>query len=339
MRQRNILKIIFSTLAVLLLFTVSMSPMAIVAQAQDQSASSAITVIGEGTKLPGFDAGHPSQAYQAGASNITSAMFYVMDFLKYIIGSIAVGMIIISAMKLIFAGKQIDEVYPKQKEQIKYAIFGLIMIIIADSLVRQVLFGDAGEVYSTSSSLMAAGDRGNAQIRGIYTFIQFLVASVAVLFFVIAGIRLVFSSGNPDNLTKAKKQMLWSGVGLIIAGISEFVVKGIIFPDQGTRLPDLNAANHLIVRITNFASGFIATLSVIMLIYAGYLYVISIGGDKIEKAKKVITGAIIGILVSMAAFGFVNTFVKVEPLTNVPTTQIPEVTGNTGVTSTASNGQ
>jgi hypothetical protein len=57
-----------------------------------------------------------------------------------------------------------------------------------------------------------------------------------------------------------------------------------------------------------------------MLIYAGYLYTISLGKDGLDKAKTIVKGAIIGLLVAMAAFGLVNTFVKVEPLTGPATT-------------------
>jgi len=108
--------------------------------------------------------------------------------------------------------------------------------------------------------------------------------------------------------------MTWSVVGIILAGISELVVKDIIFPAQGTKLSDINRARVLIVNLTNFISGFLATIAVTMIIYAGYLYVVSAGGDSAGKAKKVLTGAIIGLLVAMGAFGLINTFIKVEPL-------------------------
>ena len=49
--------------------------------------------------------------------------------------------------------------------------------------------------------------------------------------------------------------------------------------------------------------------------YAGYLYVIAAGNEtQVGKAKKALIGAIIGLIIAMAAFGIVNTVVKLEPI-------------------------
>lgn len=283
------------------------------------NATNVINKIGCNSALPGFDAGHSKQSYQAGASNITSAIYFIIDFLKYALGSIAVLMIIVSGLKLILSGKKVDDVTPKQKENLKFVIMGLIIVLLADALVKQVFFGEQGEVYLSNADLQQAALRGTNLFKGIYNFIEVFVGSLAVLFFVLAGFRLVVSGGDPEQLNKAKKQMTWAVIGLLLAGLAEFVVKGIIFPDQGSRLSDLDKAKQLLVSLTNFASGFISVLAVTMLIYAGYLYVISRGGDDTGKAKKVLTGAIIGLFIALGAFALVNTFIKVEPLKNAPT--------------------
>jgi hypothetical protein len=50
-----------------------------------------------------------------------------------------------------------------------------------------------------------------------------------------------------------------------------------------------------------------------MYIYGGYLYVTAFGNEESTgKAKKVFIGATIGLLLAMAAFGIVNTTVKLE---------------------------
>jgi hypothetical protein len=43
------------------------------------------------------------------------------------------------------------------------------------------------------------------------------------------------------------------------------------------------------------------------------------GGNGVDKAKTVMRGAIIGLLVATAAFALVNTFVKIEPPSTVVT--------------------
>ena len=94
--------------------------------------------------------------------------------------------------------------------------------------------------------------------------------------------------------------------------ISEFVAQGILFKDQGTTLGITNAKS-LFVQITNFVSGTIGTLSFVFLLYAGYLYVTSVGKEEnITKAKQIITGAAIGLILAGSAFAITSTIVTLD---------------------------
>lgn len=277
--------------------------------------------VGGQTKLPSYDAGHASQNYQPGASQLTSIVYFVLDFFKYIFGGIAVLMLTVSGIKLIISGGAVSDVMSREKENLRFSLSGLIIILVADQIVRNVFFGQEGEVYRTGTDMQMAAEQGADLARGITGIIRVFIPSVAILYFVVAGVRLLLSMGNNEKLTKTKKQLAWAILGLAVAGLSEIVVFRIIFPDQGMRLPDTQEFSRLVVQITNFVSGFVSTIAVSMLIYAGYLYVTSVGGAGLDKAKKVLTGAIIGLLIAMAAFGLVNTFIKLEPLTSVQQVQ------------------
>ncbi|MBD3270085.1 hypothetical protein GF376_01005 [Candidatus Peregrinibacteria bacterium] len=281
-----------------------------------QSASESIRNIGAGSNLPSFDAGHADQSLQPGASNITSAIFFTLDFLQYVLGGVAVLTIIVSGLKLILGGRESGEAFSKEKETIRFAVVGLIIVIVADQVVNLVFWGEEGEIYRSGEDLEDAAERGSEILRGLTGILRVIIPSIAVLFMVIAGFRLVTAGGDTEKVNKAKTQMIWAVAGLILAGLAEIIVFRIVFPDDGSRISDPYEFNRLVVQMTNFLSGFIATIAVTMLIYAGYLYVISVGGENLEKAKKVMIGAIVGLLVSMAAFGLVNTFIKVEPLTD-----------------------
>lgn len=264
--------------------------------------------------LPGFEnSGHAQASYAFGASNITSAIFIAVDLLKYLLGTIAVVVIIASGIRLVTAGKQVEEIATQQKENLKYAVMGLIIIIVADVMVKNVFFGEQGEVFRSQADAQAAAERGTEQFEGIYNFMQIFIGVIAILMIVISGIRMVASGGNEDTMGKSKKNIMWAVVGLVVVGISELVVKEIVFPDQGSRLPDTQAAAALIVSITNFVSGFVATAAVIAYMYGGYLYVMAAGReDQAGKAKKVFIGATIGLLIALAAFAIVNTFISLD---------------------------
>lgn len=61
-------------------------------------------------------------------------------------------------------------------------------------------------------------------------------------------------------------------------------------------------ANSKLAEIINWATGFAALVAVIFLIIAGYTYITAAGdADKIEKAGKTITAAIIGLVIVFVA--------------------------------------
>jgi len=328
--KKNLLNILASLAIYLCLTTIVMS-FAVPAFAQD--VTDIVRGIGTQTSLPSFDTGHAQSSYEPGAGNITSAILFAVDLLKYLMGTIAVLVIIASGVRLVTAGKKIDEIAPKMKENLKYAIIGLIVIIMADTMVKQVFFGEQGEVFRSETDAKLAAQRGTDQIRGLYNFMEMFMGALAVLMIVLSGFRLVTSGGKDEEITKSKRNITYAVIALILVGVAEFVVKDVVFPKEGAQLSDVNKARNLIVTITNFISGFVATIAIAMDMYGGFLYVTAAGKeDQASKAKKVLIGATIGLFVAMGAFALVNTVIKFEPIVAQQTQQTVEVgAGGLGV--------
>ena len=60
--------------------------------------------------------------------------------------------------------------------------------------------------------------------------------------------------------------------------------------------------------VLNFILGFLGFICVLFVVYSGFLYVTSQGEDEATgKAKKIITNAVIGIIIILASFAIVNT--------------------------------
>ncbi|MFC1656174.1 pilin [Patescibacteria group bacterium] len=274
-----------------------------------------LETIQSATDLPTFDTNtHSKASIQPGASNITSAIFFVLDFAKYLIGTVAVVVIIIAGVKLVMARKKIDEVWPKQKEHLIMIATGLIFIFVADVAVRNVFFGVEGEVYDTQAQAEAAAEQGIQQLRGMYNVVMILAGAIAVFMLIVAGIRLITSGGNEEVQTKVKKQITWIVIGLFVIGVAEFAVMDFIFPKHGTQIPDDVKGRQLIVDFTNFISAFISIAAVIACIYGGYLYVTAVGNEEqTGKAKKTLVGAIIALVIALGAFAIINTVVQIEP--------------------------
>ncbi len=274
-----------------------------------------LTKIEETTKLPTFDTQtHTQASIEPGASNISSAIYFVLDFMKLVIGSIAIIMIIISGIHLVMARKKIDEVWEKQKEHLIRIVTAFILIFIADFAVRNVFFGIEGEVFESQAQAQQAAEAGTEQLRGIYNVVLMFAGAFAVLMLVIAGFRLLTSGGNEEVQTKVKKQITWIVIGLFVLGVAEFVVQDMIFPKQGSEIPSAGKTRSLIVDFTNFISAFVSIAAVISSIYGGFLYVTAVGNEeRTGKAKKVLLGAIIALVLAVGAFALVNTVVQLEP--------------------------
>ena len=320
--KKQLLAIWKNFLAPLTLFAVTTSMLLmVIVPANAQDLSDTIRGIGNTSKLPSYETtGHSNASIESGASGITSAILYVVDFVKYAMGTVAVVTIIISGVKLVTAGgKGMEEESSKAKDHIKFALIGLIVIIVSDQFVKTVFFGEQGEIFGSKSTLQEAATAGSKQIKGIYSVMAYFSGALAVLYIVIAGFRYITSAGNEENMEKAKKQITYAVIGLILIGIAEFAVKDVLFPEQGSKLTDVEKAKKLIINLTNFISGFLSTVAAVMYIYAGYIYVTAAGNEEATgKAKKIMLGATIGLLLAMAAFGIVNTTVKLESQIGTP---------------------
>lgn len=273
---------------------------------------------------------HRLSSTDPGADQITSLIFYVVDFIKYVLGGIAVLYLIVVGVKLIAAGKKVDEVSEKAKENLKYIIFGLLLVITADELVTKVFFGDYGECWESTENAQECAGQGSSLIKGIYSLILSVIASLAVLVLVISAFRLITAYGNEETIKKETGRLKYSIAGILVAAMGEFVVKRLIFRDGGTEQIDIRETQRLIYKFINFLSAFIGAGAFAMLFYGGYLYVVSYGNDEqTGKAKKIIMGAFIGIIIAIAAFGIVTTVTSFTSGREVPLPGAPSLPATT----------
>lgn len=105
-------------------------------------------------------------------------------------------------------------------------------------------------------------------------------------------------------------------LGLTIFNVAPVFAQGLISPgDVPGRIAEqtggATSARQLILTIVNFFLGFLGLLSVIMIIYGGFMYVTAGGAPEgVDKAKKIIMYAVIGIIIILLSFAIVNTVLQ-----------------------------
>jgi hypothetical protein len=119
------------------------------------------------------------------------------------------------------------------------------------------------------------------------------------------------------NLKKGLKQalivMAITVLGLTLLNFMPVHAQGLISPtDNPSKISEATGAQgsfrQLALNFLNFFLGFLGFLAVVMIIYGGILYVTAAGKQEtIDKGKKIIMYAIVGIVIILLSFAIVNT--------------------------------
>lgn len=241
-----------------------------------------------------------------GISTIQTVIFQMIDVVKYILGSLAVLVMAILGIRLTVSSKS-EEKLTEAKTHLTYLLIGFVLVMVADYFVANVLYGAEGEVLASEESASFFASMGSLELQRIYRGIEAFVGVIAVLVIIINGFRIVTSAG--EEIDTQKKAIMWAVVGLVIIGIAELVIKDIIFAEQGSTL-NIPRGIDLIVTLTNFITGFVAFLSVALIVYAGIQFVISfVSEGSNDKGKKALLAAIIGIIVVAGSYALTSTII------------------------------
>lgn len=297
-----------------------------------------LQAVGEKTCLPSYIVGgssacgtstsgqHPDaipDVLAPGGAIVISPIYFAIDMFRYVVSTIAFIVVVIAAIKLVSYSS--EEEATKAKNTLLVGILGLIIIQLADPIVKKMFFGEQGEAFEDLATAEFFAEETVSQVRGIIGFIQYFLGAVAVLTIVIRGFALISTGGDEEAMTRAKKHIMYGLAGLAIVGLSEIVVRGVIFPEAGAKLPDVATGRLIIVKVTNFLASFISILAFAALFYAGYRYVTAGGNEEVsEKVKKTMLGAVIALGLALAAFAIVNTFVTLDQTVGPAATAIPE---------------
>lgn len=245
---------------------------------------------------------------------------------KFIIGAMAVLYIMLAAIKLIIGGNN-EETVTKQKSAIMYGIIGLMIIGFADEVARVVSVACApgqiecarGGFLKDPNNIIQQAGLFKAQTRIFITFIKYLIGGIAVLMLVINGIRLVGMSGNEENISSDKKNIIFTSIGLILIVIASTFVEKVLYivdPSKYTSAglaPAMNVSRGVqeVVGITNFVVTFTAPLAILVLIAGAVIYATAGGNEEqTNRGKRLIISAIIGMILIYGAFAIISTVVS-----------------------------
>lgn len=144
-------------------------------------------------------------------------------------------------------------------------------------------------------------------------FIFGLLGALSVLYIIIGGMRFVLSGGSPDAVNRARNTILYALIGLVVSLLSftivNFVLSAVNPPETGTN--PLFGPSGLLTQLAQWMVYAISIISVVMIIYGAFRYVIS-GGDSsaTKSARDTILYAVVGLIVAISSQAIVTFVLK-----------------------------
>jgi hypothetical protein len=156
--------------------------------------------------------------------------------------------------------------------------------------------------------------------------LNFVTGTLALLFIVLGGYRILTAAGNSENFDKGKKMILYSFLGLMltvgsytILATTITIISGgsptqfntgplvLIDPISIVKTDDPPAVEFYGRRVLGFLLGGLGSLTTLMFVYSGFLWMTAAGNEeKITKAKKTLLYAVIGVVVVLSSYIFLN---------------------------------
>jgi hypothetical protein len=240
---------------------------------------------------------------------------------RYIIGSVAILFIVIAGVKLGLMGGNEEEA-GKQKKNLYWGLVGLVFIMLAGP-IAEILDMQNGGPLSDEYEIGYRAKLFDDQVHIVITFIKYIVGSVAVLFMIRSGAKLVIA-GESDEVLNAEKKNLMMGVfALFVIMLSNTIVKEVLFKVDYSNaeysaygqeaVVEFDAARGVaeIVGITNFIVSWAAPFAVFALIIGAIMYLTAFGEqERMDKAKKIVINSVFALVIIYGSFAIVSTVIS-----------------------------
>ncbi|MDP2624892.1 MAG: pilin [Candidatus Peregrinibacteria bacterium] len=256
-----------------------------------------------------------------GLQKAYNAVWELARNFRLLIGAVAILFMVISGIKLVIMGSN-EEVATKQKTNILWGFVGLALIAVAGPM-GEILDLQDGGFLADEYTIGYRATLFDKQVTIIITFVKYIVGSVAVLFMIRSGAKLVIAGDSDEVLTNEKKNLMTGALALFLIMVSNVIVKEVLFKTDASEANfsvtgqeaevsfDTARGVQEIVGITNFIVTWAAPLAVLALVVGGVMYLTAFGDEeKMTKAKKIIMNSVLALLIIYGAFAIVSTLIS-----------------------------
>jgi hypothetical protein len=244
----------------------------------------------------------------------TTIAFQIKNFFI----AIAIIFLIYGVIKLLFSNASDDEVLA-WKRNIIWTSVGIFVMQMAFSIWNSLIIKDSAKLGSVFWWQFWVN-----VLSPIVNIMLMLAAFGFLMMMIYAFYVIVTGGGDEEKLKKGKNIVIYAIVGFVLIKLPQAIINAIYGqPDCKEKLAglitvgdcaiekqEISASIGIIGKLINFFNGFLAIICVILVIYAGWLVLIS-GGDeeKLKKAKNIIIYIVIGFILLIASHAIFRFFI------------------------------
>lgn len=242
-----------------------------------------------------------------------------LKYVRYVTVIIGILYLTILGYTLVVAGGNEEDV-TKAKKGIIYTLIAFLMISMAED-VSEIFRMGSNKQLLTKEGVQSKLAIFDFQVGLFLTFIYYIIGGYAAIMMVRSATKLITSGGNEEVVSKHKKGLMYSILGLLLIYVGDIFIKKVFyvtnvydyaFDSSSTKAirVDLTEGVRQLAGITNFLVQFIGPLAVLALMIGSVMYATA-GGDeeKMNKAKRLLIATVIGMLIIYGAFAIVSTFI------------------------------
>ena len=229
------------------------------------------------------------------------------------------GMLLFYGIKLL-VGSRSDNVLTETKQAYGQAFFGAIIaggcLLLANT-------------FATTANGIVTPAPFNSAANNVIAFLKAAISIAVIANLVIQGIRLIVALEDGD-VDRAKKGflhgMIGAGIALLALAVVQTFTNTTTTGGGGVNAGGPTTLLNEIVGIGSYVTRILGALSVVGIIVAGVMLVISIDESLKDRARKLIIGCLVTLAISLVSFGIVELFI--DPPTTTPTvTFLEQLTG------------
>ena len=154
-----------------------------------------------------------------------------------------------------------------------------------------------------------------AVLTSVMDNLRGILATIAIIFIILGGIMYMLSAGDEKMITRAKACWTAAVIGFAIAIAAPAFLREIKTILGAKDMSDVAGALSLLdiaKNVLNLLLSIIGIIAIISMVVGGAMYMTAYGDEKrIETAKKIVTYAIIGIVVALGSLIIITQVSKI----------------------------